>query len=280
MPEQAKQRYVPALRMKKGELQGILGLTEEVKAMTLPHWIVPPRIEREEELQQVLMAVESVPGAGIVLSHYWTDRPALLDLRYLFEEFGETGSALWLPKAHELARRARVPVIPVASVEDLAGPHAGGFKDSVGTGNLRFALRVAAVDFIEVGLKDRLLRAIERVGVTPEETAVLIEFPDTDFSQPELVGGVFESAIEALEEAARWYAIVCQATSYPEKNPATHGGEILVPRVEWNAWVSAVGFQRGHRRPSAVRRLRSGLRAHEVWQEQRAGDPPLSLHDA
>jgi len=59
MPEQAKQRYVPALRMKKGELQGVLGLTEEVKAMTLPHWIVPPRIEREEELQQVLHLLES-----------------------------------------------------------------------------------------------------------------------------------------------------------------------------------------------------------------------------
>lgn len=242
MPGQSKPYYAPVLRMKKGELQGVLGLAEEVKAGVLPHWIVPPRVEREDELQQLLMATASVPGAGTVLSQYWTDRPALLDLRYLFEEFGEAQAGVWLPKAFELARKARVAAIPAAALGELSGPRAQGYKDSIGPGSLRLGLRLSSSDFIEAGLKDRLARAIERTGVAPEQTAVLVEFPETDFSQVEIVAGVFESVIEALEEAGRWYAAVCQATSYPETNPAGHGGDILVPRVEWSAWVRAVGF--------------------------------------
>jgi len=245
MVKPTKPLYVPALRMKKGELQGVMGLAEDIKAPVLPHWIVPPQAERDDELQQALMTTESVPGAGIALSQFWADRPALLDLRYLFEEFGEAESALWLPKAHDLARRARVPVIPVAGLFDLAGPRAAGFRDSIGAGSLRIALRISSNEFIEPGLRDRLLPAIERVGVLPEETAVLVEFPDTDLTQAELVAGVFESVIEALDEAGRWYAIVCQATSYPEVNPAAHGDDILVPRVEWKAWMRAVEFSKG-----------------------------------
>jgi hypothetical protein len=60
----------------------------------------------------------------------------------------------------------------------------------------------------------------------------------------QLVAEVFESVLETLEEAGRWYAIVCQATSYPEVNPAPHGGETLIPRVEWKAWVAAVRFSK------------------------------------
>jgi hypothetical protein len=244
MRNEKKPFYVPALRMKKGELQGVLGLAEDVKAPTLPHWIVPPRIERDDEVQQALIATESVPGAGIVLSQYWADRPALLDLRYLFEEFGEAESSLWLPRAHELARTARVPVIPVAGLSDLSGPRAAGFRDSVAAGGLRLGLRIDSSELIEAGLKERLQRAIERVGVAPEATAVLVEFSDTDFSDTDLVAGVFENVIEGLEEAGRWFGIVCQATSYPESNPAGPSGEVVIPRTEWKAWTRAVGFSR------------------------------------
>ncbi len=241
---QKKPLYVPALRMKKGELTGMLRLADQIKARTLPYWIVPPRVDREEELQQALMATESVPGAGIVLSQYWVDHPTLLDLRYLFGEFGEKESAIWLPKAFELARRARVAAVPVAGLAELSGPRIVGFKESVGGGSLRFGLRISSEDFIEPGLGDRLLRAIEQVDVIPNETAIVVEFPDTDFSQPDLVAEVFESVLETLEEAGRWYAIVCQATSYPEVNPAAHGSEALVPRLEWKAWVAAVRFNK------------------------------------
>jgi len=242
MLDQKKPLYVPALRMKKGELQGVLRLAGQIKASTLPYWIVPPSVEREKELQKTLMETESVPGAGLILSQYWVDRPALLDLRYLFGEFGETESAVWLPKAYELARGARVLAVPVAGLADLSGSRLTGFKGAVGVGSLRLGLRISSGDFIEPGLRDRLLRAVELLGVAPNETAVVVEFLDTDFSQPELVAEVFESVLETLEEAGHWYAIVCQATSYPEVNPAPHGGETLVPRAEWKAWVAAVRF--------------------------------------
>jgi hypothetical protein len=43
--------YVPALRMKAGELTGLRDLAPDVADRVLPRLIVPPRQERDETLQ-------------------------------------------------------------------------------------------------------------------------------------------------------------------------------------------------------------------------------------
>jgi hypothetical protein len=234
--------YVPTLRMKTGELQGLLHLAEDIKEPTIPHLIIPPLPERDDEVQAVLMDTESVPGAGLVLAKYWAGRRALLDVRYLFQDFGEAEAGKWLPKTFELARRMRIEAIPVASVTDLNGARTQPFKDTFAEGALRLALCIPAEDLVDSTAGDQIKLALERVGVAPEHTAVLVDFTQADFSQPELAADVIEGALHDLEEIARWRAIVFQGTNYPEVNPAAHGSDDLVPRNEWAAWVQAVQF--------------------------------------
>lgn len=235
--------YVPTLRMKTGELNGLAQLDSEIKAPTLPHLIIPPPSERDSELQGVLMDTASVPGAGIVLGRYWAGRRALLDVGYLFPDFGEDKAGLWLPKAFDLVRSARVDAIPVATLSDIEGSRFQAFKDAVAAGPISLGLRIFANDLIDPKASDRIKRVIDRLGVPPEHIVALIDFTEADFSQPDVVAGVIEGAIQDLEEIARWHAIVPQGTSYPEVNPAEHGGDDMVPRNEWAAWRQATRFR-------------------------------------
>lgn len=235
--------YVPALRMKAGEMHGIAHLAEEIKDPVLPHLVIPPRSERDSELQGVLMDTESVPGAGIVLGRYWAGRRALLDVGHLFSDFGEDRAGLWLPKAFDLARSAHVDAVPVATLADIEGGLLQAFKDAIAVGPLSLALRIFANDLVDPReASDRIKRALELIALPAEAIVALIDFTDADFSQPDLVAGVIEGALHDLESLARWHAIVAQGTNYPEVNPAAHGADVLVPRNEWAAWQQATRF--------------------------------------
>jgi hypothetical protein len=232
--------------MKTGELQGLADLAVDIKDPILPRLIVPPRIERDAELQGVLVNTESVPGAGIVLSKYWVKRNVLLDLQFLFEDFGVEKSGIWLPKAYELARRERVFAIPVAELSDLEGTRFQAFKDAIdATAQLKLALRIGLEDLSDHKLRERLQRVFDRLRIAQNDSIALVEFGDADFSQPDIVAGVIEGACETLEEVGQWNSVVFQGTSYPEKNPADHGTDGLVMRNEWSAWSRGVHFNKG-----------------------------------
>jgi hypothetical protein len=240
-----KSIYDPALRMKTGELQGIANLAVDIKDAILPRMIVPPRIERDAELQGVLVNTESVPGAGIILSKYWSKRNVLLDMQFLFEDFGVEKSGIWLPKAYELARRERVFAIPVAKLSDLEGPRFQAFKDAIDVAmRLKFALRIGLEDLSDQKLSERLQRIFDRLKIAQSDSIALVEFGDADFSQSDIVAGVIEGAFETLEEVGQWNSIVFQGSSYPEKNPADHGTDEVVMRNEWSAWSQGVHFNK------------------------------------
>src|SRR5215813_5343386 len=212
--------YDPALRMKTGELQGLADLAPDVKDMILPRLIVPPRVERDKELQGVLMDAENVPGAGVILKKYWLGRDVLLDLQYLFDDFGEERAGTWVPKAFELARREIVSAIPVASLADLEGARFQAFKDAIDrSAKLKLGLRVDLENIADVALGDRLRRVFDRLDFSQKDSVVLVEFGDADFSLPDIVADVIEGALETLEDIGLWNSIVFQGTSYPEKNP-------------------------------------------------------------
>lgn len=241
MMSQAAPLYMPALRMKAGELEGVQQLADDIKSRVLPHFIVPPRAERDKRMRSLLADLEEVPGAGHILSKHWIEREVLLNLKYLFSEFGEAKSGIWFPKAFEQCLRERVWAVPVASVGDVLGSRGSAIKDAMFGASMR---KVAInVDIEEPGgLSDQLMRALDRLSVTPKDCALMIDFTGSDLSQPELVSGVLEAAIETVEEIGRWSTIAFQGSSYPEKNLATPGSSILLPRSEWKAWSGAVAF--------------------------------------
>ena len=84
MTNRNKVIYVPSLRMKKGELEGLRALREDVAACILPLLIVPPLKERDSLSQETLFPQgESIPDVGGILYKYWPRRPTFVDPRAL-----------------------------------------------------------------------------------------------------------------------------------------------------------------------------------------------------
>src|SRR4051812_35131903 len=104
--------YGPALRARQGELTGLSHLAPDIADRILPRIIIPPRSERDDELQQSLMQYDDVPTPGNFLARFWRQRDMLLDPAYLIEDFGRERMAYWLPKMFEHAREAGVQAIP------------------------------------------------------------------------------------------------------------------------------------------------------------------------
>jgi hypothetical protein len=235
--------YGPALRMKAGELNGLAQLMPDIKDCVLPRLIIPPRAERDDELQATLMDVESAPGAGIVVGRCWPDRSALLDAEHLFDDFGDDRATTWLPRMFRLARRSYVDAIPVARLADLVGPRRLAFRASIERGTpIELALLVTSGEMLDDGINQTIQAALEGISVSAERCVLLSDFTDADISDADVVAGVMKGAFDQLEAIGRWVAIVSQATSYPEVNPAEHGGNFVVPRKEWSAWKRAVDF--------------------------------------
>lgn len=234
--------YAPTLRMKSGELQGLERLFEDIKPRVLPHLVVPPRTERDQDLQKLLLDADSLPSVGTILAKHWR-RKVLLNLKYLFDDFGESRCGLWLPKTFELALRERVEAIPVATTDDLLGSRLRPFRDALlASDGIKLALSIPSHQIADPNMGDHVKRALGNIDIGQAQCVILADFSDADFSNPEFVAGVVEASLEALDDIGRWHAIIFQGTSYPEKNPSGHGGEKLVPRNEWKAWTRAVRF--------------------------------------
>ncbi|WP_256079335.1 beta family protein [Massilia sp. YIM B04103] len=234
--------YSPALRMKAGELNGIRDLKDDVAACVIPRFIVPPLGERDDK-QDNLFSPGTVPDVGGTLSKYWVGRRAFIDLTYLIDEAGRENITNWLPQIFSRVRSLKVRGIPMAMLRDLSDNEAIGFKAAIpGDETLKFAICVASGEMVNPNFGIDLKAALVKLSLNPKDCAIITDFSDSDFSQPDHVAPIIGSALELLQGLGEWQHIIFQATHYPEKNPAESGKNVLCPRNEWAAWRQAVKF--------------------------------------
>jgi hypothetical protein len=72
---------------------------------------------------------------------------------------------------------------------------------------------------------------------------IIVDFANSDFTQPDIVVLIIAVALETLQEIGQRRQIVFQGTNYPERNPAEASGSYTVSRNEWRAWREAVRFE-------------------------------------
>lgn len=244
MTNRNKVIYVPSLRMKKGELEGLRALREDVAACILPLLIVPPLKERDSVSQETLFPQgESIPDVGGILYKYWPRRPTFVDPRALFEEYGIEKASNWLPELFNRARNLDVVAIPIANLAALERVGVSAFKNSISEGHsLKFGLRIQSGDMTDPNLNDRVKSALSTMCLIPAECAVIADFSDADLSDPLLLAPIIRSALEQLQAFGLWQLIAFQGAHFPETNPAKPGQTIRHPRNEWRAWSEAVKF--------------------------------------
>jgi hypothetical protein len=234
--------YCPALRMKKGELEGVCWLAADVADYVLPRFIVQPKRERDDA-NPLLFEVEEMPDISVALSAHWRDRPALIDLTHIIDEYGRAELAVWVPAIFRRARKSHVRAIPMALLSDLGDRDAMAFRAAIATGErIKFAI---CVPYDQVGDPDfavAMSEALGRLGLTPHDSAVLIDFGGSEFGNPAIVAPIISGALECLQDFGPWQQIIFQGTHYPETNPAKDGSVEVWPRNEWLAWQEAVKF--------------------------------------
>jgi hypothetical protein len=204
--------------------------------------IVPPLGERDDK-QFGLFAPGKTPDIGGILGKFWPGRRAFIDLSYLIDEAGRADVATWLPDIFRRARTLKIRAIPMAMLKDIGDLEAEAFKASIAGGEeLKFAICVASGDMVRSDFGAELKLAVSKIGVGPQDCAVIADFSDADLSQPEPVAPIISGALEHLQSLGNWRHIIFQATCYPETNPADPGHGMLCPRNEWIAWCKAVKF--------------------------------------
>lgn len=244
MVSRKKTIYVPVLRMKMGELDGLRLLQSDVADCIAPLLVVPPAKERKRSEQESLFPAGSdVPDVGGVLSKYWRDRQVFIDPRVLFKEYGVGKAISWLPSLFSRARSQGVLAVPVASLADLERMGVDAFKSAVSVvAGLKFGLRVESGDLTDPSLDDRVRAVLLQMDLLAAECAVFADFSDADLSDPTLVSPIIRAALEQLQILGRWQLVVFLGTTYPERNPAEPGQTVTQPRNEWHAWSDAVKF--------------------------------------
>ncbi|MGR3715230.1 MAG: beta family protein [Thermohalobaculum sp.] len=113
--------YVPALRMKAGELAGLRNLMPQVADRVLPRVVIPPPGERDQALEAQLFKVEDEPDVADALAAHWRGRGALVEATHLLPEFGRDAVGRWLPRMLERAP-ASAPRIGGLAGADCGSP--------------------------------------------------------------------------------------------------------------------------------------------------------------
>lgn len=242
MNQPFKPIYSPALRMKEGELEGVRQLAADVQDCLLPRFIVPPKGERDDTTLPLFDA-RDVPDVSAVLSRHWRDRPVLVDATYLIDENDRDKLSDWLPRMFHRAWKSGVAAVPIAMLSDLGDAEIPAFRAAIATDSqIKFAVCVSSDQMVGPEFGVELKAVLDRLGLIPEDCAVIADFAGTEFGDPEIVAEIIQGSLESLQEVGRWQHIMFQGTHYPETNPAKDGTIEVWPRNEWIAWKKAVQF--------------------------------------
>lgn len=240
MKNERKPAYVPTVRLKKGEYQGLQRLAPDVAQKIQPRLVIPPPDEKDPAERRRLTQEEIVYQTGRRIGQHWPLRPAFLEPRFLFTAFGEAESVTWLPRIFKLAREAGASVTPVATLSDMLGVRGRAFQQALADEMpSRLAIRVESGE-LDKELDERVATAMSAFGLTPEACTLMLDFSDADMTDSEAVASVIVGALESVQEIGLWHEVVFQGTNYPERNPAEDNSSTMVPRNEWLAWRSAV----------------------------------------
>lgn len=245
MLDRKKFIYVPALRMKRGELEGLAWLQPDVADCIAPLLIVPPAKERDCGSQESFFEIaDGVPDVGAAVAKYWLHRQVFVDVKAVLKEKSGQEAGSWLPALFARARSMGVFAIPVATICTLEKLGVAAFKSALLVdAKMKFGLRIESGDLADPTLNLRIEAVLSGLGLLASECTVFADFSDADLSTPSVVEPIIQGALEQLQTLGHWQLICFLGTHYPEKIPAEPGETFTQPRNEWHAWKAAVKFE-------------------------------------
>ncbi|MEJ1119043.1 beta family protein [Phyllobacterium sp. CCNWLW109] len=232
--------YVPTLRFKSGERNALSRLNKTVSDRILPHFILTPLSEKDQEKKRHLTPDELIHLNARRIGITWPLRPALVDVRFLFDALGDLGSAAWLPTLFVQIKGANGLPIPVMTLADIEGGHYEGFKATIDKIGPDLALRLQLEDLSDVRLAIRIQNILLKLVAKPAQVIVLLDLSDASFDDKEAISEYLKDTFNRLLAIGIWRRVILQATSYPDSNPAKTNTVVMLKRNEFDIWKSFI----------------------------------------
>lgn len=231
--------YVPVLRWKRAEQKALEMVASSDRGMIVPLFEFTPR-DYEPKISKPSRTVRQVALENSQsLARCWGGRPAYVDIHLLSPKLRGNPAAHPIRELGIIGAATKLDLIPVTG---LAFPSheirliADAISNLGGGG----ALRLNRKDLLDPALRTRAQRVLERLGLSRDDTDLLIDYEITDPSAPPI-----ESVLERLQPGGRWRTTVAISGAFPKDLTGFSPGEHLHPRLDLTWWRSQAGADYG-----------------------------------
>jgi hypothetical protein len=226
--------YVPVLKVKRGEKRALALMSPALQPRVTPLLEIVERKDKEVDAH-LTTAFKDLAESVRPYSR------CFLDVR----EIEPDGPAA----AEEVYGRAEalgIVFTPVTGISRTADVAAALQHNTHGV-----ALRLTRAEFEAGSLGPNLLRFMDRHGLQPEQTDLIIDLGAVDDLITEGIQALSQAFLSAVPDHPRWRTFTLSACAFPfSMARVERHSHALVPRVEWLAWRDGL-----HTRRSEIVRL-------------------------
>jgi len=228
--------YVPILRSKLGEQNAYKSLSGGALAHTKVQWVIPSRSQRDVEELRFLSAHEYVRLNGSRIGLISAGRPSFVDFRFALDGFPEGEIGQSIVDLFRTVRDATGRPTPVLDLTTSNGTMVQAISEVLRQQAFGMAFRLNAEAMQDIDTPTRLRELLGSLDVRPEQTTVLLDFENSEFTDDDDSAAIIEQARDNISTGLDWEAVVFQATSYPETNPAKKNDIATRDRLEFPLW--------------------------------------------
>ena len=234
--------YVPILKWKMGERNGLKNVTKPSKMRITPLLEIQPFTKANKTLEQ------NIKDLSKQVKESWDiDKPIFVDIDSLYIDGGVDPNALTSNGIHSVEaiidsiESEGVSVIPVYSFfrYNIGNNYQDGVKKSVQKHQNGLCLRLTNEDFESMkDLITNLKQVLINFSLSPDQIDIILDFGDISHQNNSQISSLYLNVILNFPDINLWRTFTICSTSFPSqlrKKVATRtNGEL--PRAEWGIY--------------------------------------------
>jgi hypothetical protein len=228
--------YVPILKGKEGEYGALKELSSGAKQGLTPLFEVisiPWDFQKERPKEFIDVHLKDV--AEKIFNAWGTDQPVYVDPYWIDEAERMNDGRHYLTFIFDDARTKAVQGVPVTGLRRDRDYQAAA-KAIVATDQRGLCIRLENDDFIELfDLSRNLDSLLTAIGVTKDQTDLLLDFREIGINQTASVALAAQSILSLLVSIFEWRSLTFAGSGFPSEMPGP-STLTLAPRTEWIVW--------------------------------------------
>jgi len=239
--------YVPCLRWKQGEYQGLLKLSERVKDSITPLIEVQERGWDFENQQDAKTLEKHIEKFATRIANKWESRPCFVDLIHILDEGNLKDGAHPAKRIFDELVQMNCDAIPVIRTNRSTAEQAV-FRGIIKKRH-RACVRVSLEELAQKAFASQLSSLLLDVGIVASECDFIFDLGTPSFQPLEGFSKLVANLICKIPEWEDWQSVTLIGTSFPSTMAEVEYGLTFIPRQEWELYGLVVKKLRSlHRR--------------------------------